>query len=132
MFKLINCSEQQLLCNITDEISFEHPYNTRNSNEFRLPQTLIEFNKRFFIVNAIKFWRSLSDDTKNSATISEFKYKIKKKFLKWENDSSQTESISPLRNAEYTNDSSLQVATLSNLSQEFDPQSSASERNFTP
>ena len=78
-------------------------------------------NKRFFIVNAIKFWRSLTDETKNSTALSELRFKIKAKFLKLENDSSQTESNNNSINVEYTNDSSLQVAILSNLSQDYDP-----------
>ena len=81
MFKIIQLNDHQLLQNIIPEISFHHPYRTRNFNSFRNPPSQIEPNKRFFVTNAIKFWRTIPNDTKNSSSLNIFRKKIKDMFL---------------------------------------------------
>ena len=80
-FKTINLHQQQLLADILNDISFEHSYNTRYYRDFRIPQSLTDFNKRFFINNGIKFWRTLPNEIKSSETLPEFRNKIKQSFL---------------------------------------------------
>ena len=80
-FKTINLHQQQLLADILNDISFEHSYNTRYYRDFRIPQSLTDINKRFFINNGIKFLRTLSNEIKSSETLPEFRNKIKQSFL---------------------------------------------------
>jgi hypothetical protein len=60
-----------------DEISWNHEYNTRRQDEFRMYLCRLEINKCFFLNNAIKLWQSLSDDIKKSVSISVFRKKMK-------------------------------------------------------
>ena len=77
-FKTIKLNEHQLLVNIIDEISFEHGHNTRNVNNFRLPLIATDMNKRFFLTNAIKFWRIIPENIKICETLPSFKKNLKK------------------------------------------------------
>ena len=76
-FKTIKLNEHQLLTNIIAEISFEHGHNTRNIKNFRLPLIATDMNKRFFLTNAIKFWRNIPENIKNCETLPSFKKNLK-------------------------------------------------------
>ena len=58
-----------------------HSYNTRRSNDIRLPLPRTNWGKQTFIFHAAKDWNSLPNDLKECNILSIFKSKLKT-FLK--------------------------------------------------
>ena len=80
LYKTINLNKPPLLDEILPSITFNHQHNTRNSR-LRLPIIHTEFNRRFFLSNAVKFWNQLPEPIRNlDVTVHSFKYTIKKQF----------------------------------------------------
>ena len=60
-----------------------HPYNTRRSNDLRLPLPRTNWGKQTFIYQAAKDWNSLPTDLKETHLLSTFKSKLKSFFKKF-------------------------------------------------
>ena len=80
-FRLTILGENFLLYDILNEITFNHSHNTRHIDDYRLPAISTDMNKHFFLTNAIKFWRTLPLDIRNSTSIQSFRFKIKNLYL---------------------------------------------------
>ena len=80
-YKTIKLNEPQLLTNILDEISFEHSYNTRRRDDFKLPLISTKVNSRFFLSNGIKLWRTIPDSVKCSSSLPKFREQFKNIFF---------------------------------------------------
>ena len=81
LYKTINLNKPILLEDILPEIYFNHQHDTRNSR-LRQPILRTEFNRRFFISNAVNFWNQLPESIRNlDVTLHTFKNTIKKYFF---------------------------------------------------